>query len=72
MTKSEDGVSGAGELSAEELKQIAGEGPELRPVAEFYPAFVLKKMLWLNFLQRKISMKSWLLLLLRRSMVMRM
>ena len=27
MTKSEDDVSGAGELSAEELKQIAGERP---------------------------------------------
>lgn len=27
MTKSEDDVSGAGELSAEELKQIAGEAP---------------------------------------------
>jgi hypothetical protein len=27
MTKSDDDVSGAGELSSEELKQIAGEGP---------------------------------------------
>lgn len=48
MTKSEDDVSGAGELSAEELKQIAGEGQQPEVVVGSIRASVLKKVLWLT------------------------
>lgn len=61
MNKSEDDESGAGELSREELRQIAGEGlgPGERGSLFGPSPLPLMKGPGLHFPQRRISMKSW-------------
>lgn len=68
MSKSEDDESGSGELSREELRQIAGERLGERP-AMFFPSTFF---LIFTLPQRRISMKSWQPPLLQRSMGMKM
>lgn len=68
MNKSEDDESGSGELSREELRQIAGEELGER-LGMFLPSPL---SLIFTFPQRRTSMKSWQPPLLQKYMDMKM